>query len=71
MLRDGIYELRAKHRHVQYRILYFFHGSNLAVLAHSMTKAQATVPPVEIQRAIDRKRMFEANPATHTYQYEG
>jgi putative component of toxin-antitoxin plasmid stabilization module len=25
-LRDGIYELRAKQGHVQYRILYFFHA---------------------------------------------
>ena len=25
-LRDGIYELRAKHIHIQYRILYFFDG---------------------------------------------
>jgi len=33
-LRDGIYELRAKQGHVQYRILYFFHGRNVTVLAH-------------------------------------
>ncbi|WP_258002632.1 type II toxin-antitoxin system RelE/ParE family toxin [Fischerella thermalis] len=37
-LRDGIYELRAKHIHVQYRILYFFHGQNVAILAHAITK---------------------------------
>ena len=28
-LRDGIYELRAKQGHVQYRLLYFFHGGRL------------------------------------------
>src|SRR5580698_9661259 len=37
-LRDGIYELRAKQGHVQYRILYFFHGRQVAILAHSLTK---------------------------------
>jgi phage-related protein len=26
-LRDGIYELRISLRHIQYRILYFFHGN--------------------------------------------
>jgi phage-related protein len=38
LLRDGIYELRAKYSHVQYRVLYFFHGRTLAVLAHAVTK---------------------------------
>lgn len=38
LLRDEIYELRAKHGHVQYRILYFFHGRETAVLAHALTK---------------------------------
>jgi hypothetical protein len=37
-LRDGIYELRAKHLRVQYRILYFFSGQNVAILAHAITK---------------------------------
>jgi hypothetical protein len=37
-LRDDIYELRAKHVRVQYRILYFFHGRNIAILAHAITK---------------------------------
>lgn len=27
-LRDGIYELRAKHRNVQYRIFYYFEGQH-------------------------------------------
>jgi phage-related protein len=65
-LRDGIYELRAKQGHVQYRILYFFHGRNVAVLSHSLTK-EDSVPPVEIERALRRKRQFEQNPENHTY----
>ena len=65
-LRDGIYELRAKQGHVQYRILYFFHGRNVAVLSHGLTK-EDSIPPVEIERALKRKRRFEQNPEKHTY----
>lgn len=65
-LRDGIYELRAKQGHVQYRILYFFHDRNVAVLSHSLTK-EDSIPPVEIERALKRKRQFEQNPEKHTY----
>ncbi len=67
-LRDGIYELRAKHIHIQYRILYFFDGQNIAILAHAMTKDTDRVPIVDIERAIGRKRQFEENPNVHTYQ---
>jgi hypothetical protein len=37
------------------------------VVSHSLVKEQ-TVPPKEIQRAIERKERFEANPVRHTYQ---
>ncbi|WP_414576322.1 type II toxin-antitoxin system RelE/ParE family toxin [Anabaena sp. CCY 9402-a] len=66
-LRDGIYELRAKHMRVQYRILYFFHGQNVAILGDAITKEEAAVQPIEIERAIERKRLFEDNPDVHTY----
>jgi phage-related protein len=69
-LRDGIYELRAKHKHVQYRLLYFFHGRNLAVIAHGIVKRGSAVPDVDIDRAENRKRHFASNPAQHTYQSE-
>jgi hypothetical protein len=69
-LRDGIYELRAKHRQVQYRILYFFHGQNVAILASALTKAGVSVPVGEIERAIARKSLFESSPGTHTYREE-
>ena len=65
-LRDGIYELRAKQGHVQYRILYFFHGRNVAVLSHSLTK-EDSIPAVEIERSLKRKRLFEQDPEKHTY----
>jgi phage-related protein len=66
-LRDGIYELRAKHGHVQFRILYFFHGRSLAVLGHAITK-EDSIPPAEINRALKRKTNFQSNPARHTYE---
>ncbi len=68
-LRDGIYELRAKQGHVQYRILYFFHGKNVAILANSLTK-EDEVPNADIERAITRKRLFVSNPKEHTYESE-
>ena len=69
LLRDGIYELRASLQGVHYRILYFFHGAVAAVVAHGIVKESA-VPPKEIDRAIERKKRFEANPAKHRQSEE-
>jgi len=66
-LRDKIYELRAKRGRVNYRILYFFHGRNAAILAHGLTK-EDKVPDADIERAIHRRKLYEANPRKHTYQ---
>jgi hypothetical protein len=66
LLRDGIYELRIRKGHVNYRILYFFHGRDLAILGHAITKEDA-VPEVEIERCLRRKRAFESDPEGHTY----
>jgi phage-related protein len=66
LLRDGIYELRARLGTVNYRILYFFHGRNVAVLAHAITK-EHDIPVVEINRAVARKRTFIASPVAHTF----
>jgi phage-related protein len=66
LLRDGIYELRARLGTVNYRVLYFFHGRNVAVLAHAITK-EDEIPIVETNRAVERKRVFAANPTAHTF----
>ena len=66
-LRDGIYELRAKQGHVQYRLLYFFHGRQVAILAHGLTK-EDEVPKADIERSLKRKKLFESNPKVHTYE---
>jgi len=67
LLRDGIYELRTKRGHVQYRILYFFHGNAAAVVSHGLTKEQA-VPGREIDRAVERRNKFLCSPARHTWE---
>jgi phage-related protein len=69
-LSEGIYELRAKHINVQYRILHFFHGQNVAILAHSLIKFGAAVSQVDINRAIERRHKFERNPDLHTFEME-
>lgn len=67
LLRNGIRELRVGLQGMNYRILYFFHGNRAAVLAHGLVKEQA-VSPSDIERAIVRKKKFEANPIRHTYR---
>lgn len=44
-----------------------FHGQNVAILAHAITKKEAAVPAIDIERAIKRKRLFEENPEVHSY----
>ena len=66
-LRAGIYELRAKSGRVNYRGLYFFHGRNVVVLAHGLTK-EANIPAAEIGRALERKTLYEKYPERHTYE---
>jgi hypothetical protein len=51
-------------RGANYRILYFFHGTAAAAVSHGIVK-ERILPPQEIGRAIQRKRLFESNPAGH------
>ena len=66
-LRNGVYELRAKHVRVQYRILYFFHGQNVVVLAHAIVKEEDRVPDIDIDRAIAQQELFTTSPEIYTY----
>jgi hypothetical protein len=66
-LRDGIYELRPSYQGVHYRILYFFVGKDVVVLSQGITK-EGEVPNVEINRATERMKKFEADPRAHTYR---
>jgi len=67
LLQDGIYELRARVGRVNYRILYFFHGRNVALLAHGLTKTKE-IPKADLQRALERKARFTGAPEKHTYR---
>jgi hypothetical protein len=49
--------------------LYFFHGQNVAILAHALTK-EAKVPKGELERALRRKAAFESRPAAHSFEEE-
>ena len=69
-LEDGIYELRAKHLGVNYRMLYFFHGRAAVVVSHGFSKQQATVPAREMNTALRRKDDFERKPRAHTFRPE-
>lgn len=69
LLRDGIYELRIGREGMNYRMLYFFHGRVAAVLTHGLVK-EREVPVKDIQRALERKRLFERDPQAHTYREE-
>jgi phage-related protein len=63
-LEEGIHELRAKRGHVQYRVLYFFHGRNIALLAHALTK-EREIPKQDIKRAVERRKRYEQDPKRH------
>lgn len=67
-LRDGIYELRARHQSVNYRLLYFFADAK-AVLAHGCTK-EGAVESADINRAIAYRNRFIADPVSHMYTGE-
>jgi phage-related protein len=66
-IRDGLYELRARRGHVNFRILYCFHGRTAVVLLHALTK-EDRLPEADLRRALDRKRQFEQNPSRHTHE---
>ena len=68
-LRDGIYELRASYQGVHYRMLYFFAGKAVVVLSHGLTK-EREVPRREIDQAVERKRMVEADFEKFTFRPE-
>ncbi len=65
-LRDGIYELRAQFGGVNYRLLYFFAGSTVAIVSHGITK-ESRVPAYEIELAIRRKDLWQSDPERYTY----
>jgi len=68
LLRDGIHELRIWVGRVNYRLLYFFHGRDLAVPGHAIRKRELFLRSKSI--CIRRERAFESDPEGHTYSEE-
>ena len=61
------HELRIRRGRVNYRILYFFHGQNIAILTHGLVK-EDVIPQADLTRAIKRKEAFLKDPEKHTYE---
>ena len=66
-LEEDIYELRIRRGRINYRILYFFHGQNIAILTHGLVKEDA-ISQADLIRAIKRKKAFLKDPEKHTYE---
>ena len=66
-LRDDIYELRVSYQGINYRMLYFFHGTTAAVASQGLVK-ERIIPTIEIKKAIERKKKFERDPKCHTLE---
>lgn len=69
LLRDGVHGLRLRFQKVNYRMLHFFHGNTAVVITHGLTK-EKQVPSKEIDKAVELKKRFEANPESHTFRWE-
>ena len=67
-LRDDIHELRAKVKRVHYRVLYFFDGSGIAVLALGCTK-EGEVDATDIDRAVRFRAMYLKAPSAHVVDW--
>ena len=65
-LGNDIYELRARHGNVNYRILYTFVGRNIVLLSHGCTK-EKKVPRTEINRADRNRNKYVRDRKAHTY----
>jgi phage-related protein len=65
-LRDKIYELRARLRGMNHRLLYFFHQQR-AVISHGLIK-EGKVSAEEIDKAIVNKVLYKQNPERHTLE---
>jgi hypothetical protein len=62
-------ELRARMGKVQYRLLYFFCGPNMACLSHGLTK-EGKVPEVDINLAVRRKELVQSSLKQYTADWE-
>jgi phage-related protein len=66
-VQKGLHELRIRRGRIHYRILYFFHGRDMAVLTLGLIK-EGRIPDGDIQRAQRNKAEFERDPEAHTHE---
>ncbi len=66
-LRDDVYELRVGLQGINYRMLYFFHGTTAVVLTHGLVKKRAVLAK-DIDAAVQRCRRFGQDPKGHAYE---
>jgi hypothetical protein len=69
ILRDHIWELRAKNGNVHYRVLYSWIGRNVACFSHGLTK-EGAVPDTDIERAIKARELVESDRDRYTAEWE-
>jgi hypothetical protein len=50
-------------------MLYFFRGADAVILAHGLTK-ESEIPDKEIDKALNLKNKFFADPESHTFYWE-
>jgi phage-related protein len=66
LLRDGVCELRVRHGHVNYRVVYFFDRGR-AVISHGLAK-ERRVPDRDIDLALRRRQEVEHDPERHVHR---
>ena len=66
---DQGHELRRPKAGCTTRILYFFHGRNVALLTIALVK-EGAVSATEIERAIRRLKVYEKDPEKHAHELE-
>lgn len=64
-LGGDLHELRILVNGVQYRLLYFFYGRGIAVLAHAILKHGDQVPLSDLKRIRERRDRLVASPSKH------
>lgn len=64
--------LRGSDREMELRLcqVHLCSGKEIVVVTHGLKKKTAEVPQIEINRAIEKKKQFQANPEAHRFNWE-
>jgi hypothetical protein len=64
-LGNGIYELRPTYQGIHYRILYFFHGREIAIITGGLVK-EKRIPEKELNIAVNRMKKYKLDPEKYS-----